>query len=141
VGEGDMFHIEHKYSMQEGVTALWMGDLETDFMEAVEAKLDLPKVDLLFAPHHGRYSGKIPESILAKMSPKTIIIGEAPSEHLHYYDGYNVITQNSAGDILFECEVGEVHFFSSYEYYVDFLEDKSKSRTNYHYVGTLNLTK
>ena len=128
-----------KYSLDGGVTALWMGDLETEFMEAIEDDLDLPTVDILFAPHHGRDSGRIPESLLTKMSPKIIVIGEAPSEYLNYYQGYNTITQNSAGDIIFECESGRVHVFASSEYDIDFLDDESRSRLGCHYVGTLNL--
>ena len=50
-----------KYGLNNGVTALWMGDLETDFMEPIEDGVDLPKVDLLFAPHHGRKSGRVPK--------------------------------------------------------------------------------
>jgi len=96
-------------------------------------------VDLLFAPHHGRDSGRVPDTLLDKMSPKIIIIGEAPSEHLNYYEGYNTITQNSAGDILFECEAGKVHVFTSNEYDVDFLDDEGQERDGYCYVGTLAL--
>ncbi len=128
-----------QYSITEGATFLWMGDLETEFMEAVEDALDLPPVDILFAPHHGRDSGKIPESLLAKMSPKIIVVGEAPSEHLNYYEGYNTITQNSAGDILFNCETGKVHIFASYDYAVDFLDDESQSLENFNYIGTLSV--
>lgn len=128
-----------QYSLQDGVTALWMGDLETEFMETAEDNMDLTAVDILFAPHHGRDSGKIPESLLTKMSPKVVVIGEAPSEHLNYYQEYNTITQNSAGDIVFECERGKVHVFTSNEYEVDFLDDESRRMPNYHYVGTLNL--
>jgi beta-lactamase superfamily II metal-dependent hydrolase len=128
-----------QYSLTGGATVLWMGDLETDFMESIKDELNLPTVDILFAPHHGRDSGKIPESMLKKMSPKIIIVGEAPSEHLHYYPGYNTITQNSAGDIVFECQAGKVHIFTSNEYQVDFLVDESWSLAGHHYVGTLNL--
>lgn len=128
-----------KYSMEEGVKALWMGDLETDFMEAIEEDLDLPKVDILFAPHHGRDSGRVPDTLLAKMSPQIIVVGEAPSEHLHYYPDYNTITQNSAGDIVFKCETGKVHVFTSNEYEVDFLEDESQSLAGFYYVGTLSV--
>jgi beta-lactamase superfamily II metal-dependent hydrolase len=128
-----------KYSLNDGVNALWMGDLESDFMETIEDDLDLPSVDILFAPHHGRDSGKISESLLTKMSPKVIIIGEAPSEHLNYFQGYHTITQNSAGDIVFECEGSKVHIFTSNEYDVDFLSDESRSLPNYRYIGTLNL--
>lgn len=128
-----------KYSLNRGATVLWMGDLETDFMEAVEGDLVLPAVDILFAPHHGRDSGKIPESTLQKLNPKLIVIGEAPSEDLNYYQGYNTITQNTAGDILFECVDGKVHVFTSNKYDVDFLDDESRVWAGYHYVGTLNL--
>lgn len=128
-----------RYAVKDGVTALWMGDLETEFMEEIEDAVDLPAVDILFPPHHGRDSGKIPTSMLEKLSPKIVVIGEAPSEHLNYYAGYNTITQNSAGDILFDCVSGQVHVFTSYIYTVDFLEDYGLSRDGWFYVGTLNL--
>lgn len=129
-----------KYSVQNSATALWMGDLETEFMEAIEDEVDLPLVDLLFAPHHGRESGRVPDSMLQKMSPRIIVIGEAPSQHLCYYSGYNTITQNSAGDIVFECETNAVHVFTSNDYEASFLEDWAKSRDGYFYAGTLDLT-
>lgn len=128
-----------KYTLVGGATVLWMGDLETDFMEAIKGHLDLPAIDILFAPHHGRDSGKIPDLMLEKMSPKIIVVGEAPSEHLHYYPDYNTITQNTAGDIVFACEEGKVHIFTSNEYELDFLDDEQMSYGDYHYVGTMNL--
>lgn len=85
----------------ENFTFIWMGDLETNFMEKIENDVDLYKVNVLFAPHHGRDTGKVPKSWLEVLDPDLIIIGEAPSEHLNYYNGYNTITQNSAGDITF----------------------------------------
>lgn len=63
------------YSLAQGATALWMGDLETAFMEAIEDELTLPLVDILFAPHHGRDSGRIPSSMLEAMSPRIIVSG------------------------------------------------------------------
>ncbi len=38
--------------------------------------------------------------MMDEMSPKIVIMGEAPSANLDYaaYDNYNKITQNSAGD-------------------------------------------
>lgn len=108
-------------------------------MEAIEDGLDLPCVDILFAPHHGRDSGKIPASMLQKMSPKIIVVGEAPSEHLHYYPDYNTITQNRAGDIVFSCEGSKVHIFTSKKYYVDFLDNEFMTFGDMHYVGTLSL--
>lgn len=130
-----------KYSLEDGVTALWMGDLETDFMEKIKDEVEWPEVDILFAPHHGRESGKVPKEILDQLNPKIIIIGEAPSEHLNYYQGYNTITQNSAGDIIFECVTKKVHIYvSSDKYQVDFLDKENVSNFDkYNYIGTLNL--
>jgi beta-lactamase superfamily II metal-dependent hydrolase len=128
-----------KYSLEGGATFLWMGDLETAFMEAIESSIALPKVDILFASHHGRESGRIPDKMLKTMEPKVIIVGEAPSENLHYYPNYKTITQNSAGDIHFECNEGKVHIFTSNEYEVDFLDDENYSLLGFHYIGTLNL--
>jgi beta-lactamase superfamily II metal-dependent hydrolase len=128
-----------KYSLNGGASFLWMGDLETDFMESVENELNLMEIDILFAPHHGRKSGKIPLSILEKLNPKIIVVGEAPSEHLHYYTSCYTITQNSAGDIVFCCQAGKVHIFTSESYEVDFLDDENMQYNNMNYLGTLNL--
>ena len=127
-----------KYSLQDGVTALWMGDLEADFMEAIEAELQLSEVDLLFAPHHGRDSGRVPDEILSDLDPQIIVIGEAPSEHLNYYRDYNTITQNSAGDIIFRCLEGKVRIFTSKGYKVDYLDDEGCTPPRgFSYLGTL----
>lgn len=127
------------YSVDDGVTMMWMGDLESDFMDEIKDEITLPEVDILFAPHHGRDSGKIPEDWLNDINPKIVIIGEAPSEHLNYYSGYNTVTQNSAGDITFECVGSKVHIYvSNEEYSVDFLDDESMY-TYSGYIGTLNL--
>lgn len=128
-----------KYSLKNGVSVLWFGDLEKDFMENIKNDLDIEEADIIFAPHHGRESGKIPKEILDKIKPKLIIIGEAPSKNLNYYDGYNTITQNSAGDIIFECVSTKVHIYVSKENYsVGFLNNEYK--TNYdNYIGTLNV--
>ena len=127
-----------QYSLKDGVTVLWMGDLEADFMEAIKDKIKLPKADLLFAPHHGRESGRVPKEWLDDMDPGIIIIGEAPSKHLDYYKSYNTITQNSAGDIVFMCYEGVVHIYvSSSNYSVDFLTDGKMPAGDGHYLGTL----
>ncbi|MFH1392779.1 MAG: hypothetical protein ABIG73_00100 [Patescibacteria group bacterium] len=128
-----------KYSVEDGVSVLWMGDLETDFMEKIKDTVKLSKVDILFAPHHGRDTGKVPEEWLEKMNPKIIIIGEAPSEDLNYYCNYSTLTQNSAGDITLDCAGKKVHVFvSNYDYSIDFLDDENISGDDY-YLGTLNL--
>jgi beta-lactamase superfamily II metal-dependent hydrolase len=117
----------------------WMGDLETAFMENIENDLVLSKVNILFAPHHGRESGKIPKTMLDKLNPDIIIIGEAPSANLNYYQGYNTITQNSAGDITFINDGKEIHIYvSNANYKVSFLNNRNKSEYNY-YLGTLDI--
>jgi beta-lactamase superfamily II metal-dependent hydrolase len=131
-----------KYSLENGVKALWMGDLETDYMEKLQEKIEMPEVDLLFAPHHGRDSGRVPRTWLEQMCPGLIVIGEAPSEHLNYYAGYDTITQNSTGDMLFECVPGKIHVFvEDHNYSAGHLDDESR-RDNHglYYAGTLECT-
>ncbi len=94
----------------------------------------------MFAPHHGRDSGKVPTDILDKLDPKIIVIGEAPSEYLNYYNGYNTLTQNSTGSITFECVDNYVHVYiekSSYAYDTSFLIDLYKSNlSDAYYLGS-----
>lgn len=129
-----------KYSLEKGVNALWFGDLETDFMESIEDEITLSKADIVFAPHHGRSSGKLPTKWLNQISPKMIVIGEADSSMLDYYKGYNTITQNSAKDITFRCETGKVHIYvSSSTYSVDYLNDEGyKDDSTGYYIGSFN---
>ena len=129
-----------KYSLNEGVTMLWMGDLESDFMENIKDDFIPDAADILFAPHHGRESGKVPAAWLDEINPKIVVIGEAPSTNLDYYTGYNTITQNTAGNIAFECITSKVHVYvSSENYSVDFLRDEGKSDLYGNYIGTLNV--
>ena len=129
-----------KYSLEDGAKVLWFGDLEKDFMESIKDDLNIEKADIIFAPHHGRSSGKIPKVILDKIDPKLIVIGEAPSENLNYYSGYNTLTQNSAGDITFDCTGNNIHIYVSNENYnVNFLKNKYKSNEYDYYIGTLEL--
>ena len=59
-----------KYSLQNGATVLWFGDLENNFMEKIKDEIELPKADIIFAPHHGRSSGKIPKEWLDAIETK-----------------------------------------------------------------------
>ena len=129
-----------KYSLERGVNALWFGDLETDFMESIEDEITLSKADIVFAPHHGRSSGKLPAKWLNQISPKVIVIGEADSSMLDYYKGYNTITQNTAKDITFKCEIGKVHIYvSASGYSVDYLNDEKKTNTSLgNYIGSFD---
>ena len=128
-----------KYSLESGVNILWFGDLEKDFMENIKDDLEIEEADIIFAPHHGRESGKIPKEILDKIKPKLIIIGEAPSTNLNYYNDYNTITQNSAGDITLQCVSEKVHIYVSKENYtVGFLKNEYKTDFD-NYIGTLTV--
>lgn len=133
-----------KYEPSNNAIFLWMGDLETDFMENIYDSVSLPEVDILFAPHHGRNSGRVPKRWLDDLSPRIIIIGEASSDYLNYYEGYNTITQNSAGNISFECDGSDINIYTSiYAYSVNFLFGKYLAKHqkfyNDYYLGTLKL--
>ncbi|BEM83520.1 MBL fold metallo-hydrolase [Serratia marcescens] len=106
-----------RYKLNDGASVMWLGDLETEFMENIINDVELQETTVVFASHHGRDSGKIPNSWLDKIKPKVIIIGEAPSRNLNYYTGYKKITQNRAGDITMECVGNKVHFYVSSENY------------------------
>ena len=92
---------------------LWMGDMETDMQEEFDSRVTNDHKTIVFAPHHGRKSGHIPSSLMDKMTPKLIIVGKAPSEELDYYSTQNTITQNTAGDILFETNGDFLDIFVS----------------------------
>ena len=130
-----------KYSLKNGITVLWFGDLEFSFMDKICQQVKLPQADIVFAPHHGRDSGTIPKKWLEEIKPKVIIIGEAASKDLNYYNGYNCITQNSAKDITLICEEGRVEFYSGNENYSkrDYLVDEKLENNYGYYIGTLNL--
>lgn len=128
------------YSVADGATVMWMGDIESDFLDKVKDDIEFEEVSILFAPHHGRKSGKLPEDVLKKLNPKLVIIGEAPSEYLNYYKGYNTITQNSAGEITLDCVDKKVHIYVSSETYsVDFLKNEKLSNAYGRYIGTLEI--
>ena len=92
---------------------LWMGDMETDMQEEFDKKVTNTHKTIVLAPHHGRKSGHIPSSLMDKLKPKLVIVGEAPSDELDYYSEYDTITQNTAGDILFETNGDYLDVFVS----------------------------
>lgn len=106
-----------RYAIQDSASFLWFGDLETDFMNKIKDDVSFSKATVIFAPHHGRESGSLPTKWLEQINPRLIIIGEAPSENLNYYNGYNTITQNSAGDIVFEEDGNLLNIYTSNEEY------------------------
>jgi beta-lactamase superfamily II metal-dependent hydrolase len=47
-----------RYAIEGGASFMWVGDLETQFMEDIFDDIELPETTIVFAPHHGRKSGK-----------------------------------------------------------------------------------
>ena len=136
------------YQAKGGISFLWMGDLEHDFMEKISNEIVLPKVNVLFAPHHGRDSGSVPKVLLDQMSPDLIVIGSADSSQLNYYPGYMTITQIRSGDLTFECNGNCIDVYCSNIGRIEALREKStdftpftiswpKSIPNKNYVFTL----
>lgn len=130
-----------RYSVADSASFMWIGDLETDFMEAILDNIELTKTTVVFAPHHGRESGKIPDSWLVKLDPQIIVIGEAPSRHLNYYTGYKKITQNSAWDITFDVVDNKVHMYVSnpdYNTRFDVFDNENQEKFDY-YIGSITV--
>jgi len=102
----------------------------------------ISNVNVLKAAHHGRESGKIPSDLLKRLDPHVIVIGEALSEHLNYYTGYNTLTQNSTGDIVFKNESGKTHIFiekKNYSYDISFLKKEAIENCELgYYLGTFS---
>lgn len=90
-----------EYSIKDGPNFLWFGDIEYDFLLDIYKEIEFPQATVIFAPHHGRETGRIPDAVLKQINPSLIVVGEAPSKYLNYYGDYNTITQNSAGNIIF----------------------------------------
>lgn len=128
-----------RYVIEGGASFMWLGDLETEFMEKITDHIELEKTTIIFAAHHGRDSGKIPNSWLEKLDPQIIVIGEAPSRHLHYYTGYTTITQNRAGDITMECVDNKVHFYVSDPNYCHNKLNDEGMRSFDNYVGSITV--
>ena len=71
------------------------------------------------------------------LKPQIIVIGEAPSEYLDYYNGYNTITQNSAGDIIFDVDDKNVDIYvGKSNYSVDYLTDNKRAKFS-NYIGSV----
>jgi Metallo-beta-lactamase superfamily len=124
------------YGHEEGVTMLWLGDLETEFMARVEDEIELPKAKIVFAAQHGR--ARMPARWIEQIDPKLIVLGEAPAADLAHYEGRNHIRQSATGDITFECEQGVTHIYvQSDTYRAEFLEDRRIPDRHGTYLGSI----
>lgn len=130
------------YSTNSPAIATWMGDLENEFMEKIKDKVKLPKTNILFAPHHGRKSGKVPSEWIEAMDPDIIVMGNCGSKDSDYssYSDYNKIRQNSAYDITFDIYNSHIDVYCSNENYeIDFLYKRPDKIYNKKYKGTLDI--
>lgn len=129
------------YSINYETAFCWFGDLETSFMEDIYDDIELREAAIIFAPHHGRKSGRLPKAWLDDLNPKIIVVGAAPSKHLEYYSDFDTIKQNSAGDVTFDCEGSNVHIYcSSNSYSEAYLDDEGMPDAHGgYYIGTLKL--
>ncbi|MGB4800926.1 MAG: hypothetical protein WBP03_05445 [Candidatus Saccharimonadales bacterium] len=130
------------YSLENGATVAWMGDLETEMMENIIDEIKLPKVNVLFAPHHGRKTGVCPDWWLDQMNPELIIIGEGPEDRLADYEGWNTITQNYTGNINLYLETGVIDIYvENPAYSVGFLTNNflESDEDNEHYIGSIEV--
>lgn len=130
-----------RYDIHDGPSYLWMGDLETGFMQKIENEIHLEPIDILFAPHHGRKSGRVPTNWLQQLKPKVIVIGEADCTDLYYYRNYNTIKQNSAGHIEFHNHDNQIDVFvENHSYIEDFLQRlKNHTSSQLYYIGTIKI--
>jgi hypothetical protein len=105
------------YRIKNGLKFMWMGDMLSDMQEEFLSYYRkhgriIPHVDVLFHPHHGRKTAQIPPKLLEVLNPKVIVIGNAPSKDLDYLDADITITQNTAGDIMFDNVGNIIHVFT-----------------------------
>lgn len=102
----------------ENATYMWMGDMDSAMQEVFlkSEEINIPPVDVLFHPHHGRKSSAPPKTLLEKLNPKIIVIGNAPADDLNYDNPDKTITQNKAGDVIFVNEGNYVHIYTQNVY-------------------------
>lgn len=106
-----------RYDAPTGGSYLWMGDMETGMQEEFfrVKRTSIKPVDVLFQPHHGRSSGKVPAGLLKALAPRIIVVGNAPAKDIYYANPEKTITQNTAGDIVFVNCNGYIHVFTRYQ--------------------------
>ena len=93
-------------------------------------KDDVSNIDVLFAPHHGRDSGRSYE-FLKTLNPRVTLFGNASSKHLAYssYPGPPKIriTNNQAGYVVIDISENAMNFYvKNYDFARDF-----RSRRNW----------
>lgn len=82
---------------------------------------DVKDVDVLFAPHHGRDSGRSYE-FLKIVNPTVTLFGNASSKHLAYskYNSILKITNNQAGYVIMKITDKIYFYVKNYEFARDY---------------------
>ncbi|RZK39071.1 MAG: MBL fold metallo-hydrolase [Pedobacter sp.] len=98
---------------------LFAGDSEDSTWEYILENFqeEVKNVDVLFAPHHGRGSGR-DYTFLKTLNPKVTLFGNASSKHLDY-NAYEPtrITNNQAGYIIIDIDEEKITFYvKNYEF-------------------------
>ncbi|RXK61777.1 MBL fold metallo-hydrolase [Lacibacter luteus] len=114
---------------------LFAGDSEDNSWEYILSnhKEDVANVDVLFAPHHGRDSGRSYE-FLKTVKPKVTLFGNASSKHLAYssYAASLRITNNQAGYIIMDISPEKVVLYvKNFEFARNFLHNRGWSEPVY----------
>lgn len=113
---------------------LFAGDSEDITWEHIlkEHSDKIRNIDVLFAPHHGRDSGRDYE-FLKILNPKFTLFGNASSKHLAYskYPKYR-ITNNQAGHVILDIsQYGIEILVKNQEFAQDFLDRNLFSLTSH----------
>ncbi|UTN06559.1 hypothetical protein L0669_11760 [Flavobacterium bizetiae] len=89
---------------------------------------EVKNIDILFAPHHGRDSGRNYD-FLATLNPTITLFGNASSKHLAYNSYPEIrITNNQAGYIILDIQKDKISFYvKNYEFARDFRNNRKWS--------------
>lgn len=105
---------------------------------------DVTNCDILIAPHHGRDSNRSWD-FLDVLKPRLTLFGIAKSEHLAYdawnQRGLDKITNNQAGNVVFEMGDGCIHVYVENAAYAEFRNpgDNTRNFLGYRTLGYLKV--
>lgn len=98
---------------------IFAGDSSNDSWEYIleNFKGDVSNIDILFAPHHGRGSGRNFD-FLKTLIPSVTLLGNASSDHLAYNNYPQTrITNNQAGYVIMDINADNINFYvKNYEF-------------------------
>ena len=114
---------------------LFAGDSDDDSWNYILAnhKADVSDIDVLFAPHHGRDSGRSYE-FLNTLKPRVTLFGNASSEHLAYNCYKPIrITNNQAGYVVIQIlETKIVVYVKNFEFAKDYRSKRGWTGPSYY---------